>query len=163
MEVSVGGQGSNSTALAAFAALPGVTGDDRRMSKEEVGVLIAWPDIVVLRCREASQGGVASRGHRRRATSGGDTSGGVVEQLRDQPRGALCGPTGATLTVALDSTTTPAQSAGPAPAGVQDEWRGRARIVLDRVASAGRFRRARLIHGTRTPRLDIHRRFRVST
>lgn len=141
LEVRVVGSGPEGPELDALRRLPGVRVENRWVPEDEVGVLLAWSDALVLSHREASQSGVAAAavaaGRRLVATR----VGGLTEQLAGEPLARLCEPTPRGLADALDAllreahaATKPRANAPPAaprPIDSAAAWHRLARAVLD--------------------------------
>jgi glycosyltransferase involved in cell wall biosynthesis len=113
IELRVVGSGPASETLAALAALPGVTVENRWVPEAEVGALIAWADALVLSYREASQSGVAAAAIGAGRWVVATRVGGMVEQLAQEPMGRLCEPDEVSLAEAL--TTLAERPADKAP------------------------------------------------
>jgi glycosyltransferase involved in cell wall biosynthesis len=134
MVVRIVGQGSESAALAALRALPGVQVENRWVPEGEVTPILSWADIVVLPYREASQSGIAptalASGRRVVATR----VGGLPEQLEAEPLATVCEPDAASLAAALRGAVEDRHDV-PAPAGdAAEAWRRLAAAVLAALA-----------------------------
>ena len=125
------GSGPDSPELAALAARPGVTVENRWVGEAEMPALIAWADLLVLPYREASQSGVAATAlaARRRVIS--TRVGGLIEQLSHEPLATLCEPDAeslaATLAAWLDDPPPPAAEEG---SSADAAWRDFAEAIL---------------------------------
>lgn len=130
-ELRVVGSGPESAALAALRALPGVTVENRWVPEHEVGALIAWADALVLPYKEASQSGIAPAALAAGRFVVSTRVGGLVEQLRDEPRALLCEPDAASLAAALRTLlATAVRDAPQPPRDPRDDWRAFATRLL---------------------------------
>ena len=102
LEIRVVGSGPASPELAALAALPHVTVENRWVPEGEVGALLAWSDALVLSHREASQSGVAAAAIAARRWVVATRVGGITEQLRREALARLCAPDASSLAAAID-------------------------------------------------------------
>jgi len=132
IELRVIGSGPPSETLAALAALPGVTVENRWVPEAEVGALIAWADALVLSYREASQSGVAAAAIGAGRWVVATRVGGMVEQLAQEPMAWLCDPNEENLAQAIGALA----KRSPATAPQRDAvlaWRHTAGSLLDDV------------------------------
>ncbi len=103
LELRVVGHGPHSPALAALAALPHVTVENRWVPEAEIGALLAWCDALILSHREASQSGVAAAAIAARRWVVATRVGGITEQLRAEPLARLCLPDAPSLAAAIET------------------------------------------------------------
>jgi glycosyltransferase involved in cell wall biosynthesis len=134
LALRVVGSGPETPTLAALRALPGVTVENRWVPEDEIGVLLAWSDALVLPYREASQSGVAAAalaaGRRVLATR----VGGLAEQLAGDPRAILCEPDAESLAVGLRSLLEAAREPPTAPVtDARAAWREMAASLLQQI------------------------------
>ncbi len=131
LSVRVVGQGPPSPELSRLAATPGVQVENRWVPEEEVAVLIAWADAVILPYREASQSGVAAAAIAARRWVVATRVGGLVEQFRGQNGAIMCAPDPVQLRRAIETLLA---DPPPLPAGTEDPrgaWSGEAARLLD--------------------------------
>lgn len=100
-ELRVVGSGPDSAPLQALATLPGVTVENRWVPEEEIGLLLAWSDALVLSHREASQSGGAAAAVAARRFVVATAVGGIPEQLAGEALARLCQPEATSLAAAL--------------------------------------------------------------
>ena len=122
-EVRIVGQGPDSDALRALAALPGVRVENRWVPEDEVGALVAWADAVLLPYREASQSGVAAIAIAAGRWVVATRVGGLAEQFRDEPLALLCEPRPDSIRVALTHLLEAPPALPDAQADPRDRWR----------------------------------------
>ncbi len=143
LETRIVGSGPESPALAALRELPGTVVENRWVPEHEIGAIIAWSDALVLPYREASQSGAAAAAIAAHRFVMATRVGGLIEQVRDQPRARLCEPDAPSLVAALNALL--ADRANPdavsAPAcAPESSWPNFARALLahaTRSATAG--------------------------
>ncbi len=99
--VRIVGSGPEGPELAALRLLPGVTVENRWVPEQEIPVLLAWADGVVLSHREASQSGVAAEALAARRYLVATRVGGLIEQASGDPAALLCDVNAASLADAL--------------------------------------------------------------
>jgi hypothetical protein len=90
IEVRIVGSGPESAALDMLRRLQGVTVENRWVQEEEIALLLAWADGVVLSHREASQSGVAAATLAARRFLVATNVGGLREQAAGDPAAILC-------------------------------------------------------------------------
>ena len=103
LEIRVVGHGPDSPELAALAALPHVSVENRWVPEAEVGALLAWSDALILSHREASQSGVAAAAIAARRWVVATSVGGITEQLLAEPLARLCPPDAPALAAAIQT------------------------------------------------------------
>lgn len=122
-EVRIVGQGPDSEALRALAALPGVRVENCWVPEDEVGALVAWADAVLLPYREASQSGVAAIAIAAGRWVVATRVGGLAEQFRDEPLALLCEPRPDSIRAALTHLLEAPPALPDAQADPRDRWR----------------------------------------
>jgi glycosyltransferase involved in cell wall biosynthesis len=147
IELRVVGSGPASETLAALAALPGITVENRWVPEAEIGALIAWADALVLSYREASQSGVAAAAIGAGRWVVATRVGGMVEQLAQEPMAWLCDPDEVSLAESLRALTERA-SAEPPERDAILAWRHAASRLLSDVHTVIRQR-------AKPPPLDV--------
>lgn len=93
LTVRVVGSGPELPELDRLRGHPGVSVENRWVSEDEVGPLLAWADALILPYREASQSGVAAAALAAGRSIIATEVGGLVEQLAGQPGAITCPPT----------------------------------------------------------------------
>ena len=134
-QLRVVGSGPESAELASLRALPGVTVENRWVPDDELGVLFAWADVVVLPYKEASQSGVAPSAIAAGRFTVSTRVGGLIEQLENENLATLCEPDGISLAAALCDLLDASGAERPEPASVDPRvaWRNVAELLLDRI------------------------------
>ena len=138
MIVRVAGSGPESPELDALRTLPNVTVENRWVPENEVGLLLAWSDAVVLPYREASQSGVAAAALAAGRAVVATRVGGLGEQLAHAPRAVLCEPTAQDLARALRDLVEDPPAPGATAQEPKNAWRDMAASLLDQVSAARR-------------------------
>jgi len=133
-EVRIVGQGPDSEALQALAALPGVRVENRWVPEDEVGALIAWADAVLLPYREASQSGVAAIAIAAGRWVVATRVGGLAEQFRDEPLALLCEPQPESIRAALTHLLEAPPAPPDAHADPRDRWREMAEQLVRQIS-----------------------------
>jgi glycosyltransferase involved in cell wall biosynthesis len=138
MIVRVAGFGPESPELDALRTLSNVTVENRWVPENEVGLLLAWSDALVLPYREASQSGVAAAALAAGRAVVATRVGGLGEQLGHAARAVLCEPTAQDLARALrDLVERPPAPCTAAPEP-KNAWRDMAASLMDQVSAARR-------------------------
>lgn len=138
MLVRVVGNGPDCPALAALAALPGVSVERRWVPEAEVGALLAWADALVLSHTQASQSGVAAVALAARRWVVATRVGGIAEQLAGEPLARLTEPRAESLADAIRALVEDAADLPPAPPrdAAARAWRDMAGTLLGQIGEA---------------------------
>ncbi len=126
----VAGSGPDSPELARLRARPGVSVENRWMSEEEVGELMAWADALILPYREASQSGVAAVGLAAGCAIVATDVGGLKEQLGGLPGVTLCPPDAGRLAAEVARLAANPAAVKQVRIDVEGAWREMAESLL---------------------------------
>lgn len=131
----VAGSGPPSDPLTRLAARPGVIVENRWVSEDEVGDLMAWADALILPYREASQSGVAAAGLAAGCAIVATEVGGLREQLAGVPGVLLCPPDADSLARAVLRLAADPGSVKQVRIDVDAAWRQMAGSLLRQAAA----------------------------
>ena len=130
LEVRVVGSGPELPELRQLRSLPGVSVENRWVSEDEVGPLLAWADALVLPYREASQSGVAAVALAAGRVVVATNVGGLPEQLGREAGAILCPPTADSLITALRGLLNDKPVIPLAAQDAKGAWRAMAESLL---------------------------------
>ncbi|MGE0417165.1 MAG: glycosyltransferase family 4 protein [Acetobacteraceae bacterium] len=130
IQLRVAGSGPDSPELARLSARPGVSVENRWVSEQEVGELMAWADALILPYREASQSGVAAVGLAAGCAIVATDVGGLREQLGDLPGVTLCPPDAERLAAEVIRLAADPAAAKQVRIDVEGAWRDMAAALL---------------------------------